>query len=181
MYVTVHGANPYGKAVFGIFWLGRSCSTFPWLAAILLLVNERESFGQVIKVARVKAQKRQADLASALGLHQSTVSDMERGRLMPSIPQIRIIEEALGVPRGELLVAAGLVSEKAMEWGPAPALPSARETAEWTDRAFMEDQALDSRWEALTPQERSRVIGYIDHLLELRGAAQTGEFEPDFD
>lgn len=51
----------------------------------------------------------QADLASATRTNQTTISQYERAVTRPSLDTVVALEEALGLRRGSLLVAAGYV------------------------------------------------------------------------
>lgn len=66
--------------------------------------------GVCIKTAR--GERTQAWLAEAIGAgDQSTVSDYEVGRSRVNLDQVVAIEDALGLHRGQLLVASGYVPE----------------------------------------------------------------------
>jgi len=56
-----------------------------------------------IKLARVKADMRQTELARLTGLTQSTLSSLENGKQDPTIPTLMKIAKALGVDPGSLL------------------------------------------------------------------------------
>jgi len=65
------------------------------------------ALGIGIRAARKRAGARtQADLGDRVGVTQGTVSRWELGEL-PDLDQLVAIENALGLARGELLVAAG--------------------------------------------------------------------------
>lgn len=55
----------------------------------------------------------QVQLAELSGFPQSSLSMWENGRAVPSTEQVRHLEDALGLPNGKLLVAAGYVDLKA--------------------------------------------------------------------
>ena len=63
--------------------------------------------GRAIRRTRIDQGLTQTDLAKALKVTQPRVSAMERGDNAPTLPQIRAIEDALGVSRGHILQAAG--------------------------------------------------------------------------
>jgi transcriptional regulator with XRE-family HTH domain len=65
-----------------------------------------DALGAAISGARRRAGTRQVDLGPRIGVTQATVSRWEQGEL-PSLDQVVAIEDALGLARGELLVAAG--------------------------------------------------------------------------
>lgn len=65
---------------------------------------------RAIKVAREAADIPQTELASRLGVAQSLVGRWETTS-EPSLESIVKIERVLGLPRGELLRAAGYVSD----------------------------------------------------------------------
>jgi transcriptional regulator with XRE-family HTH domain len=67
--------------------------------------------GTAIRRLRTAAGATQAALGLALGLDQSGVSKLEKGRPQATVTQIRLAEEFLGLPRGSVLREAGLVED----------------------------------------------------------------------
>lgn len=53
-------------------------------------------FALDLRLARRKAGLTQQDTAQLLGVHQSVVSDLERGRLLPTLPQICTLSVIFG-------------------------------------------------------------------------------------
>lgn len=71
----------------------------------------RAALGQALRDARTRAGLRNQDLlAELLGTTQQTVSRYENGDLT-TLDDVVAIEDALGLGRGALLVAAGYVPE----------------------------------------------------------------------
>jgi transcriptional regulator with XRE-family HTH domain len=56
-----------------------------------------------IKAIRHKKQLSQGDIARALGIHSTYISQIERGERNPTLANIEKIAEALGVSIGELI------------------------------------------------------------------------------
>jgi len=69
-------------------------------------MTENLEIGQRVRVARRAMGLRQADLSERTALPASHVSDIERGSLMPTIPTLRKIGDALGRPLVYFLQAA---------------------------------------------------------------------------
>jgi transcriptional regulator with XRE-family HTH domain len=63
-----------------------------------LVDAERLAFGQKIRSLRMAADMTLQDLASAVSVSQSLISQVERGLASPSITSLRRIAAALGVP-----------------------------------------------------------------------------------
>lgn len=65
---------------------------------------------------RLRARKAtQEVIAELVGVKQGTVSQWEAGRSAPTFEQMHLIEEHLGLDRGSILVAAGLVTVAGVE------------------------------------------------------------------
>lgn len=58
--------------------------------------------GEKIRELRETRGLSQSDLAEALGVNQSTISNWERGKMEPTIYNVRRIADALGVEPGAL-------------------------------------------------------------------------------
>lgn len=72
----------------------------------------KADFGQVLRQAREEQGLPLRELARRVGLDPSRLSRIEHGdRPPPSLPQIRALSQALGVPMADLLVAAGTKKE----------------------------------------------------------------------
>lgn len=69
--------------------------------------------GNAIRDAR--GARSQEQLAADLGHRQGTISRWERGAETPDVESLTRIEAALGLRRGELLLAAGLVEPEGVE------------------------------------------------------------------
>lgn len=65
--------------------------------------------GTALRAARKARGVTQTQLAAAIGIDQARPSEWERGKSIPSIAQVAAAERALGLARGGLFVAAGLV------------------------------------------------------------------------
>lgn len=63
--------------------------------------DQRKALGRAIAAAR--GSQPQDDLALAIGVHQTTISQWEKGITAPARWRIPRIEEALGIPPGELV------------------------------------------------------------------------------
>ncbi|MGA4863889.1 helix-turn-helix domain-containing protein [Streptomyces lavendulocolor] len=68
--------------------------------------REARRIGAVIRQARVSQGRSQADVAQALGYHQSKVSRLENGRGTGDVRLLREIARALDIPLGRLGLAA---------------------------------------------------------------------------
>ena len=64
------------------------------------------SLGQRIKALRAERQLQQRQLAEKAGLTPSMLSQIESGRLTPSLPTLRKVAGALGIPIGSLFETA---------------------------------------------------------------------------
>lgn len=62
------------------------------------------ALGRVVKEARVKAELRQIDIATAAGVSHSVISRLERGKSWPLEPDVvvRAYESECGLRRNEL-------------------------------------------------------------------------------
>lgn len=56
-----------------------------------------------LKAARVNRKYTQAEAAKLIGVTEDTISNWERAKSFPSVPQIMKIEEVYGVPYNELI------------------------------------------------------------------------------
>lgn len=99
--------------------------------------------GKAIASAREAAGITQAQLAAELGVHQASVSGWERGKYRPGDDAVLAIEATLDLPRGRLLIDAGLVR--------AP------------DDAF----SVDQRIARLPARERRLVEAQVSALLDV--------------
>jgi len=59
--------------------------------------------GKVLKQARLRRQLTQVQLARKVGVHEITVSRLERGDRQPSMRLLQRLAKALGVPVTRLL------------------------------------------------------------------------------
>ena len=56
-----------------------------------------------LKAARVNKNLTQAEAAKQIGVTEDTISNWERMKSFPNVPQIRKIEEVYGVPYNDLI------------------------------------------------------------------------------
>ena len=56
-----------------------------------------------LKAARVNKCYTQAEAAKLIGVTEDTISNWERAKSFPSVPQIVKIEEVYGIPYNELI------------------------------------------------------------------------------
>jgi transcriptional regulator with XRE-family HTH domain len=70
-------------------------------------------FGESLKRHREATGMTQLELASRLDLRRTSISNMESGNQVPSLPQLIAIAQALGIPPRELIpsVAAPIEAE----------------------------------------------------------------------
>uniref|UniRef100_A0AAU2VU92 Helix-turn-helix domain-containing protein n=1 Tax=Streptomyces sp. NBC_00008 TaxID=2903610 RepID=A0AAU2VU92_9ACTN len=68
--------------------------------------SEERRVGEVIRRARVLQRRSQADVASALGYHQSKVSRLENGRGTGDVRMLREVAQVLAIPPHDLGLAA---------------------------------------------------------------------------
>ena len=66
-------------------------------------------FGEALRAAREAAGLTQDDLEDESGIPQSAISLFESGRRSPRLTEVVRLEDALGLTRGELLIAGGYV------------------------------------------------------------------------
>jgi transcriptional regulator with XRE-family HTH domain len=59
--------------------------------------------GALVMSRRLAAGRTQQHVAFLTGLQQSAISSLERGRRLPSLPDLYLLASALGVPVSELL------------------------------------------------------------------------------
>ncbi len=69
----------------------------------MVVTNEIQSFGRVMKARRLDRKMSHADLAKAIGVSASQISNMERGDNYPSLPVYVRLCVALGYVRIPLL------------------------------------------------------------------------------
>jgi ribosome-binding protein aMBF1 (putative translation factor) len=103
--------------------------------------------GAAIRKARKNAGLRQADLAEKVGVDTSTVGRWESEKARPSDDHVSTVEDSLGLRRGEILIAAGLVGPTAIE--------SARGELAHT---------VGARFERLTPKQKQLLLGILDEF-----------------
>lgn len=84
-----------------------------WLAGdpgTVQTMDATAAIGLAIKAARERSGlNRQSDLALKVGVDPSMVSRWESGAARPKDEHIMAVEDALGLPRGRIFAAAGLV------------------------------------------------------------------------
>ena len=78
-----------------------------------LVSAARSPLGEAIRWAYQQAGLKQSDVAKALHVHQTMVSQWTVGRVEPSLDQIRLIEQFCRVQIGAVLARAGYVSVEA--------------------------------------------------------------------
>lgn len=96
-------------------------------------------------IRKARGRTTQEALAQAMKTDQSRVSKWERDHHRPTLEEIRAIEDAVGRPRGFILVHAGLVT-----------LP----------RGIEDQIALDPR---LTDVSRTAILGALKGIMETQG------------
>lgn len=72
---------------------------------------EQITVGEAIRRAYRLAGVRQEDLAGAVGVSQSTISDWINGRSEPSASQLVMLDRACGQPPGYIMRDAGLLPD----------------------------------------------------------------------
>lgn len=77
--------------------------------------DEPVSFGPIIRQYRIAAGLSGKELAELAGLAPSEISRYESDSSRPTDRKLAALEVALGLPRGQILVDAGLVSSEAVE------------------------------------------------------------------
>lgn len=85
----------------------------------------------------------QTELAKSIGLKQNTISDWENGISLPTLDQVRALEDALDLPVGGLLLNAGYVETDGIE------------AAIRADEALGDDSVLDEE------QRSSLLVTYL--------------------
>jgi transcriptional regulator with XRE-family HTH domain len=78
--------------------------------------------GGLMRSHRLARQMRQADVAAGVGVQQAVVSRWELGQLEPSIWEMLLVEDALGLSRGYLLTEAGVITPSVESLSAAPGL-----------------------------------------------------------
>jgi transcriptional regulator with XRE-family HTH domain len=82
---------------------------------------EVTSIGRALAILRLSRGWNQHELARRAGIHNSSVSEYERGRTIPEYATIARLVEALGYPASALDRARRfLAALDGQEWGPAP-------------------------------------------------------------
>lgn len=81
---------------------------------ILLAMNRKQAFGQLIAEGRARAGLFGKDLAPRLGISASTLSNLETGNFSyPPDPELLdMIEKTIGVPKNQLGIALGYYEER---------------------------------------------------------------------
>lgn len=67
------------------------------------MAEPKTDFGREIRHFRLLRRMRQADLAKSLGVHQTYVSGMELGEILPIYPLVGLMAEVLGVSQHNLV------------------------------------------------------------------------------
>jgi transcriptional regulator with XRE-family HTH domain len=89
----------------------------------------QKAFGQRLKAARKASNIGQEDLANALGLSRTSISNLEQGRQRVFLDQVYLMAERLQVPLADLLPPPHDVVEEYTIRTPADMPLSARESA----------------------------------------------------
>lgn len=63
----------------------------------------REKLGENLRKLRIKRALSQGDLADALGVDPAYISNIENGRMNPTLSTLEKIAKALGISSSELL------------------------------------------------------------------------------
>lgn len=72
----------------------------------------RSAFAQVLRDARKSMSMSQEVLAEAAGLHNNTISKMERGEISPSVDTVVALCAALGYEPWQLFLEAGYLADE---------------------------------------------------------------------
>lgn len=99
-----------------------------------------------------------------MGVHQTTVSQWEKGASKPRPARLRELEQLLGTRPGELMEAAGYVAVYEREGRPV----ELRESAPDAER-IAERMGRISAYGKLSPAHRAAVDSLITSLLEAEG------------
>ncbi len=73
-----------------------------------------EGFGDQLKAMRTQRELSQDELAKALGLHQTTISGIERNERLPSLEILLAMSQLFEVPLEELLDEKALATSRAI-------------------------------------------------------------------
>lgn len=94
--------------------------------------NVAEELSEAIRRTYREAGVRQADIATAVGVHQSTVSDWINGHSQPSVTQIIAFDRACGRKPGYIMEKAGLLGAGTVGSDPRePTRPTFKGSAFW--------------------------------------------------
>ena len=107
--------------------------------------------GAHIKQARTEAGVSQGALAKALGMEQTSVSQWETGKNLPSVERLRQVEQALDLPPGTLTRELGFIPVPGAET--APPIKSVRRPQAVEDRLDLLEAKLLEVLEALRQRE----------------------------
>lgn len=105
--------------------------------------------GDAISTARKRAGLTQAVVAAGVVVAQATVSDWERNVFRPSDEILARLEELMNLPKGQLLVDAGIVSGDVV-------LPQGRDVSFSTDERFQRAPA----------KEQARIRRVVEAMLD---------------
>jgi TRAP-type C4-dicarboxylate transport system substrate-binding protein len=143
---------------------------------------EGYEIGLRVRTARKAMKLRQADLSEMTGLPASHLSDIERGALMPTIPTLRKISEALDRPLEYFLQegpggprSMGMVINFSSIGGQAAArfseLVEERTEGELKVRVYYHS-ALGTAWEQVEGLAEGAIGIYIDEMLSFERYAE---------
>ncbi len=120
------------------------------------------SLGAIVKKLRKENHWTQIELAEKVGIEQTTLSAIERGRTaMPGIGILHRLADALNVPVTEFLQAAGYIPEQAAE-----SLPDRPVDSELDRLARM--------WPTLDADEREHIRYVVRGLMHMILERQRG-------
>ena len=72
----------------------------------------RSAFAKTLRDARKSVPLSQEELAEAAGIHNNTVSKMERGELSPSVDTVIAVCVAMGYAPWQLFLEAGVLADE---------------------------------------------------------------------
>ena len=125
--MSVQPRDVTSQHLVGVQLRGRRTSTrkkcLRGLDRVRVSEHNRGVFGEALEAALAKARMTQAELASATGVRQQTVSKWLNGRSLPGPGRLEAIERAAGTRKGALVAAAMAESSRRL----AEASPATRE------------------------------------------------------
>ncbi len=95
--------------------------SIPESGGTMLLMDERQTYGQLIAQYRAARGLQGKDLAPMIGIAPSTLSNIENGvrKGIPTPDEVQLFHEALGVPKRLMLERIGYLDPEELESGVA--------------------------------------------------------------